>query len=152
MPFWGRKIDYIEVSMGILSKIFGAEEVVKDTVNAVSKGADKLWFTDEEKSDAALKFLKAYEPFKLTQRYLSLILVASFCILTFIGCGMLVWIGSIDPTVAGATELIQYRMTVLDKYINLVGGDLGSIVLLIGFLYFGGGAAEGVIQKVRDRI
>lgn len=138
--------------MGILSKIFGAEDVVKDTVSAVSSGADKIWFTDEERSDAALRFLKAYEPFKLTQRYLSLILVASFCVLTFIGCALLIWIGTIDPTVAGATEIIQYRMTILDKYIALVGGDLGTIVLLIGFLYFGGGAAEGVIQKVKNRL
>lgn len=138
--------------MGILSKIFGAQEIVTDTVTAVTNGADKLWFTDEERSDAALRFLKAYEPFKLTQRYLSLILVASFCLLTFMGCIFLIWVGSIDPTVAGAVELAQYRMSVLDKYIALVGGDLGSIVLLIGFLYFGGGAAEGVITKVRDRI
>lgn len=138
--------------MGILSKIFGAQEVVQDTVKAVTDGADKLWFTDEERSDAGLRFLKAYEPFKLTQRYLSLILVASFCLLTFIGAVFLITVGFIDPASAGAAELIQYRMTILDKYIALVGGDLGSIVLLIGFLYFGGGAAEGVIAKVRDRI
>lgn len=138
--------------MGVFSKIFGAQEIVKDTVQAVTDGVDKVWFTDEEKSDAALRFLKAYEPFKLTQRYLALLLVASFCVLTFVGCTYLLWVGMLDPNEAGSQAVIQFRLTVIDKYTGLVGGDLGSIVLMIGFLYFGGGAAEGVIQKVQERI
>lgn len=137
--------------MGVFSKIFGAPEVVKDTVKAVSEGADKVWFTDEERSDAALKFLKAYEPFKLTQRYLSLILVGSFCFLTILGCFYILGLGFMDIT-GVSPEVVTHRLTVIERYIELVGGDLGSIVLMIGFLYFGGGAAEGVVQKIRDRI
>jgi len=45
--------------MGFFGRIFGSDSVIDGAIN----GIDKVWFTDEEKSDYHLKMLASYEPF-----------------------------------------------------------------------------------------
>lgn len=112
--------------MGLMSRIFGSDKIV----DAGIKGIDAMVFTDEEKSNVKLAFLKAYEPFKLAQRYLALLitlLIVVFAItgITFVSLGR-----DVD-------QLLD-----LFSALNL---DLSS-ALIYGF-YFGGGAAEGIIKS-----
>jgi len=59
---------------GLLGKLFGSDKVIND----VSSGIDKAIFTREEKADYLLKFLKAYEPFRIAQRVLAIMFSATF--------------------------------------------------------------------------
>ena len=57
--------------MGILSSLFGSGKVI-------DKGTDMLdnaFYTDQEKAEGHIRLLSAYEPFKLAQRLLAMIIV-----------------------------------------------------------------------------
>lgn len=62
--------------MGLFSKIFGTDSAIKSGLDLIANTGDALVFTDEEKSKQKVELLKAYEPFKLIQRFL----VMLFCV------------------------------------------------------------------------
>lgn len=108
--------------MGILGKIFGAKSIVDAGIRSI----DALVFTDEEKSKAKLTLLKAYEPFKIAQRYLALIFAANFTI-AFTLCLLLAALGrDIQPVVD-----------------VVVAFSLGQIMLAVVAFYFLGGVTNG---------
>jgi hypothetical protein len=114
--------------MSIFSKIFGSSSVVE----SVYDGVDKAWLTSEEGLDYKLKFMKAYEPFKVTQRLLALIFSITYC---------LCWIATFVMTALG--------MKTEELYI-ILNGDMGSIVLAVVGFYFLGGAGEGLVNRFND--
>ena len=59
---------------GFIGKIFGSKKVI----DAAISGIDKSIFTREEKADYMLDFLKAYEPFRLAQRWIAFMFTGSF--------------------------------------------------------------------------
>lgn len=107
---------------GWLGKLFGS----KDVVDGAMKGIDALVFTDEEKSNQKLAFLKAYEPFKIAQRLLAVI----FCIPY-----ALAWIATFGMVAAGL-DTVQLKLILSD--------DMGTIVQMIVVFYFGGGTLESL--------
>ena len=126
--------------MGILSSLFGSSKVIDAGID----GIDAMVFTDEEKSSAKMKFLKLYEPFKLAQRYIAM---------TFCPAYVFMWI---------ITALLEvsniFLVAFSDKELNidvmykLLSGDMAMMVILILGFYFGGGAAEGVVNKFRGKL
>ncbi len=121
--------------MGLLSKLFGDESVI----DAGISGIDKAFYTDEEKDDnniikSQLKtaILKAYEPFKLAQRLMMLVVGIPY-VICFIGAfSASFWI---DTTV---------QMEMLD-------GRIGAVFEGIALFYFGGGLIEGGIKAFRNK-
>ena len=115
--------------MGILSSIFGSDSVIDAGIN----GIDALVFTDEEKSTAKMKFLKLYEPYKLAQRLLALILAIPYAV-----AWMITFIASffIDVTVQ----------------IAILKGDMFYIVITILSFYFTTGAGEGIIKAFKGKV
>lgn len=111
MSFWG--------------KLFGADNVV----DAAIKTGDAIFYTDEEKADYKLNLLKAYEPFKLVQRYLALIVFIPYVTAWFV-C----FIASFWVDTSGQLAL-------------LAQSDIGTIALMIAGLYFGGGAINSFVRK-----
>lgn len=111
--------------MGFISKLFGNSKVVEAGVEA----ADAVWFTDEEKAKWHLRLLKAYEPFKLAQRFLALI----FCV-PYIFLILVMFLASLffEKDILGHVELLNEL--------------LGTPVTVILFFYFGGGAIEGTVR------
>ena len=70
--------------MSFLGKLFGSEKVIDAGIN----GIDKAFYTDEEKAEDAItriglkeRILQAYEPFKLAQRYMMLIVGTPYMII-----------------------------------------------------------------------
>jgi len=114
--------------LGILGKIFGSEKVIDSGMKAI----DALVFTDEEKSKAKLTLLKAYEPFKLAQRYLSLIFAALF---------------SASFLVALTLELLGKSYDGVIAVVEAFG--LGQIMLAIVGFYFLGGVVSGGFGKTK---
>ena len=112
--------------MGFFSKIFGSDKIIDAGVS----GIDAMIFTDEEKSNAKMQFLKLYEPYKLAQRYLALIY-------------------SIPYALAWLTTFIASFFIDVALQMELLKGDAFYINILILSFYFGGGAAEGIVEKFK---
>ena len=111
-----------------------------DVIEKASKGIDKAIFTDEEKADYMLKFLKAYEPFKLVQRYLAVMFGGTY-LLVRIACAVMFIVGAST----GNGELIQGS----DMLASRNNETLGTPVSLIMGLYFGGGMLEGIVKSAK---
>ena len=117
--------------MGIFSSIFG-DDKVKD---GIYNGVDKAFLTDEERTDIYLKFLKAYEPFKIIQRYLALLVGIPYVIVHLIS----------------VIFLIRGLDTMAIKIAEFNNNALGDPFLWIMALYFAGGLAEGSIRAFKDK-
>jgi len=112
--------------MGFFSRLFGSDKIIDAGVN----GIDAMIFTDEEKSNAKMQFLKLYEPYKLAQRYLALIYSIPYAL-----AWLVTFIASFFIDVALQIELLK--------------GDAFYINIVILSFYFGGGAASGVVEKFK---
>ena len=112
--------------MGFFSRLFGSDKIIDAGVN----GIDAMIFTDEEKSNAKMQFLKLYEPYKLAQRYLALIY-------------------SIPYALGWLVTLIASFFIDVALQIELLKGDAFYINIVILSFYFGGGAASGVVEKLK---
>ena len=90
-----------------------------------------------------MSFLKLYEPFKLAQRYIAM---------TFCPAYVFMWI------VTGLLEVANiFIIAFTDKSLEtavmykLLSGDIAVMVILILGFYFGGGAAEGVVNRFKKK-
>lgn len=59
-------------------RIFGSQELLKQSLTTLSQAGDAMFFTDEEKAKHTLALLKAYEPFKLVQRCIVLLFTVPY--------------------------------------------------------------------------
>lgn len=146
--------------MGIFSKIFGVQETAKEIVSATISTGDKLFFTDEEKSDAKQKvmeyyptLLKSYEPFKLAQRVLAMWFSFIFGISFLVGLGMTLFNIHLAyvyvPILNDKKEIINpLKLIDIQPLLNIISVfDIGLIVLAIVSFYFGGGFMESLKRK-----
>ncbi len=121
--------------MGILASILGSGDVIKAGMQLI----DDMHTSDEEeiaaKSKAKTDLLTAYAPFKIAQRYLALMFTA-----TFLGCFVLV----LSMTLAGKTDIDAVQGVVGEFYI-------APIMFTIIAFYFGGGAFEGITEKIKAK-
>jgi len=108
--------------MSWLGKLFGTEKVINKGVDML----DNAFYTDQEKAEGHIRLLKAYEPFKLAQRFLALIVVPPWALGWFI-CFTLSFTG-IDLT---------YPIQILE-------GKLGMAALTILGFYFAGGTINSI--------
>jgi hypothetical protein len=110
-----------------LGKIFGSDK-------AISKGLDlidDIWDTDEEKVAARVNLLKAYEPFKLAQRYIAFAFTGVFLACFFLALGM-----------------NQFGFGDLEGLKQIMGEfKIGYIMLAIVGFYFGGGMFNSLKGK-----
>lgn len=110
--------------MSLLDTLFGSSK-------AVEKGADMLdnaFYTDQEKAEGHIKLLAAYEPFKIAQRLLALIVVPPWVLANFICFG--IWLFNPDYNIGPAMEILN------DK--------LGVTAIAIVAFYFGGGTLNSL--------
>ena len=121
--------------MGIWNSLFGSDKII----DAGISGIDAMVFTDEEKSSAKMKFLALYEPFKIGQRYLAM---------TFCPPYVLVWFIAV---VIEVVNIFTEKVYNTDKLFNMLQGDMGLMVALIMGFYFGGGAVEGIINRMSKK-
>ena len=119
----------------ILSSILGSKEVIKSGIELI----DDMHTSDVEMIEAKVQgkvnLLAAYAPFKVAQRYLALLF--SF---TFIGSFLLV----LGMTLAGMGDIEAVKSVLSEFYI-------GEIMFAIIIFYFGGGAMEGTLGKLKGK-
>lgn len=117
--------------MNIFGKLFGSEKVV----DGVFKGLDSAFFTQDEKAGHFLKLLKAYEPFKVAQRLLALLVGIPYVMVWLISAGLFAF-GDADS----AKLLAEWN-----------NNTLGTPFAIILAFYFGGGAVEGIIRSRNEK-
>lgn len=75
--------------MNLWNRVFGSSDIMAKGLEAITNTGDAMFFTDEEKAHHKLALLKAYEPFKLVQRYIVLIFTIPYVMLhsaVILGC------------------------------------------------------------------
>lgn len=122
--------------LGLLGKIFGSEKVIQSGIELI----DSLHTSTEEQIEAQTKskvaLLEAYAPFKLAQRVLAFAFT-----FVYLSCFALVLGYTLVDQVADAEKVKQ----VLEDF------QIGYAMLIILAFYFGGGAAEGILQNRNRR-
>ena len=120
--------------MGIFSTILGSGDTIKQAFAL----ADNMHTSDAERIEATTKaktdIMKSYEPFKVAQRYLALIFSATF-VLSYLLVLVMVALGADATDIRGV--IVEFK--------------IAFIMLMIVTFYFGSGAVEGVIHKVRGK-
>lgn len=120
--------------LGLLGKIFGSEKVIESGIKLI----DSFHTSETEQIEAATKskvaLLEAYAPFKLAQRVLAFAFT-----FVYLSCFAMVLGFTLMEQTADADKVKQ----VLEDF------QIGYAMLIILAFYFGGGAAEGIINSRR---
>lgn len=123
--------------MGLLGRIFGTGDVIKSGIELI----DDIHTSDEEeivaKANAKVSLLQAYEPFKLSQRYLAIMFTFIFIFIMMNG-------------VLGALYGIVEMKNVEDARKFASEMWLGEIMLAIVGFYFGGGFADSIKRNKKE--
>ncbi len=117
----------------LLGKIFGSQSMI----NAGISGIDKAVYSAEEKADYHLKFLAAYEPFKLAQRLLALLVISVYLFVFLLASVIMIW-GSINEN--------QVWIDTTTSLMELNNDTLGWPVITILAFYFAGGTVNSIRQ------
>lgn len=127
----------------ILGKLLGSKKVIDSAIS----GIDKSIFTTEEKADYMLSFLKAYEPFKVAQRLIALLVLIPYLFIFLVSAMVMLYGGLTDTKTATdvAKELMAFNVDTLNW-----------IVLTIVAFYFAGGTINTFksytrIKKKQDK-
>jgi len=129
--------------------IFSAGDTIEKATDAIISTGDMLVLTDEEKlvynakaTEQFIDTLKAYHPFKVTQRVLAIWYSLLFGVAFLIGLSISVFnmIATYKQTLAGKEEIIIISLDPL--YALVAAFSLGTIILLIIGFYFAGGSIE----------
>lgn len=113
--------------MSLIDRLLGNSKVIDAGVD----GIDAIFHTDEEKAKEKMTFLKLYEPYKIAQRLLMLIV----CI-PYVTC----WVGAYIAT--------SYNFD-NEPLLKMLDGDMGTGFILIVAFYFGGGAVSGIMDRFK---
>jgi uncharacterized membrane protein YciS (DUF1049 family) len=130
----------------IFKRIFGASDVVSKAADGVYNGIDAAILTKEERISFHLDFLKAYEPFKLAQRLLALIVGIPYVAIWLVCAALYVASMVADPCAADAVCKSAQMLTASKELAAMNNDTLGTPFALILAFYFAGGAVEGVVR------
>ena len=131
--------------MKTLGKILGSKKGVQEIFKMANKAVGSLdddVFSKEEKTQQLFEILKAYEPFKLIQRYLALAFTFVFLfafLVAFITFSAGVWFN------------FQDWMDAAYKQLEMITDVLGKPVLAIALLYFGGGTINSIFEGKKKK-
>ena len=128
--------------MNFWAKLFGTGKVVDGIYN----GVDKIIFTKEERADHFLKILKAYEPFKILQRFLALIIGIPYMLVYITSAGLYVYGFTIDDLVH-AQRVIEASK----ELASMNNENLGTPLAIILSFAFGGGMIEGGLRAFKNK-
>jgi hypothetical protein len=127
--------------VGIWKKLFGSTQVIDAGIAA----GDALFFTNEEKAEWKLRLLKAYEPFKIAQRWLALLMTTPFMLLHIVAGLQLAIVGWLEPVLGKRVD--EAARVLIEMNNDALAYPVGVILTF----YFGCGAAEGIIRQIQEK-
>lgn len=98
---------------------------------------DAACYTEEERLHQKVQLLRAYEPFRLTQRLLALLFCFTFLSLLVVLLFLSFWCD------------ISYQLTFIERYVT--SELVQPISIILGF-YFAGGMLEGVFHTAKRKV
>ena len=115
--------------MSFWARVFGAPDVVNKTVDAVVNTGDKLFFTDEEKSESnqklldwVLAFHKATEGSNLARRLVAVLTTSVFLSMVVLVAGLTAFgVGTAAATLNVITELLVVPMGMIMTFYFTAG-------------------------------
>lgn len=119
--------------LSLIGKIFGSKKMI----DAGISGIDKIIYSAEEKADYHLRFLAAYEPFKLAQRLLALLVISAYLLVFVVAAGLMIWGGIAEN---------EIYITTSSDLMKLNNETLGWPVITILAFYFAGGTVNSIRQ------
>jgi hypothetical protein len=125
--------------------LFSSPSVIKKAADGIYNGVDAAIYTDQEKANGFMGMLKGYEPFKIAQRLLMLVIWVPYVLIFLMCAGMYTASGFMG--VAQGTILSEAAVTLAKLNID----TLGTPSTLVVAFYFGGGALEGVVNRIRSK-
>ena len=132
--------------MSFFGRLFGSDSVIQKAADGIYNGVDAIFHTKEEQAKHFLKLLKAYEPFKLTQRFVALAIAIPYVVIWMMCALMIVASAFMEPCLS---DVVCRSSAVLDTarlLADLNNQTLGRPLAIVLFFYFGGGAAEGLVR------
>ncbi|WP_289100939.1 hypothetical protein [uncultured Marinobacter sp.] len=120
--------------MGILSNLFGTGDVIAKGLDLIDKKFPSDAQMIEAQTKAKTDLLTSYAPFKVAQRYLAVLFGLTF-ILSYILVLVMYFAGG---TIADVMDILGMF-------------KIDWIMLTIVGFYFGGGAFEGVVGKIKSK-
>lgn len=132
--------------MSILGRLFGNDDVIKKASQGIYNGVDAAWFTKEEKANHFKKLLKLYEPFRIAQRYLALIICIPYSAI-WVLCAILFMFAAVSNP-CGVEDICASRhyMEIARELAQFNHQNLSQQSFIILGFYFGGGAIEGIVR------
>ena len=70
--------------MSIWASLFSSPSVIKKAADGIYNGVDAAIYTDQEKAAGFMGMLKGYEPFKIAQRLLMLVVTIPYVLIWFL--------------------------------------------------------------------
>jgi len=139
MSFWG--------------KLFGSDKALSGVVDGVTNGIDKLWYTDEEKSEDAAKakrdaanflinWMESTKGQNLARRFLAMMITFVWLIQYLIAKGLLIaaiWVEEPEQLMKSAAVISADAQSMT-----------GAMMLILGFYFaapYMGDIAKGAIEK-----
>ena len=138
--------------LGLLGKIFGSDKAIEKTIDSVSSGLDKLYYSDEEKADDArgarteartmiVKWMSATSGQNLARRLISLMITFTWLLMyisSMVGAIMASWAD--DPAKwAESSKIVG----------DYAQGMNGPMMLILGF-YFAAPHMGSIATKALD--
>jgi hypothetical protein len=121
--------------LSILSTILGSGDVISKGMDLIDDAFESDEEKRESKTKAKIDLMKAYAPFKVAQRYVALMFMATYIFSFFLVLGM---------TLVGKAIEVDAIFNVLEQF------KVGWIVMTIVMFYFGGGMVESFGNVKKD--
>ena len=118
--------------MGWFSSIFAGDSALKKSLDIV----DNAFYTDEERAKHKEEFIRSHIPFRRSQRRIATIFSIFYLSILFI---LLLMSAFFD---------VSHQIKTLEQYTS---SDFTQFMQLIMLFYFGGGAAETIIEKIQNK-
>jgi len=122
--------------MGLLANILGSGDVIKRGMDLIDGFHTSETEAIEAKTEAKVKMLQAYAPFKLAQRVIALMFISTF-LLCFIICLGFILHAYATNGLTGEVNIVTAIQDLMEAFM------LPWAVMTIVVFYFGGGAFEG---------
>jgi len=141
---------------GILSKMFGTGDAAGKVVDNISSGIDKIWYTEEEKSDdrrqatregnqVYMEWLRSTSGSRVARRFIAVTVTLVWC-LQYVA-SMLV--SCIAPWMTDPTTTTALMQTAEALTLNGEQGN-AAFMIVLGF-YFLGNKADGLFKAAVDK-
>lgn len=141
---------------GFLGKLFGTDKAAESVINNVSKGIDKLWYTDEEKSEDKAKavregnavymeWLRSTSGSRIARRFIAVIITVVWALQYTVALVL----SAITPWISSVETVLAIKETIVALQTN--GAQMDAAMMLVLTYYFLGNKGDQLIEAAINK-